>query len=276
MNSLAPPNLVKKPNTAGSLPVWRAKRSSDVPPVDAVEDLAGGGGQQSASAAAGGARADEHGGARRRARGAWADASAAPRTAAVGSRAHERRTAPGPDGGCAAGGASRAEYVAYHDEEWGRPVRDDRGAVRAAVPGGVPVRALVADDPAQARGVPGRFAGFEPEARGRVRRRGRGAADGRRGDRAQPGEDRRGDRQRAGGRRGRVERVAGELLWSFAPGDRPAPRTMADVPAVTPESTAMAKELKRRGFRFVGPTTAYALMQACGLVNDHLEGCLAR
>ena len=67
-----------------------------------------------------------------------------------------------------------------------------------------------------------------------------------------------------------------ELLWSFAPGERPAPRTMADVPAVTPESTAMAKELKRRGFRFVGPTTAYALMQACGLVNDHLDGCLAR
>ena len=67
-----------------------------------------------------------------------------------------------------------------------------------------------------------------------------------------------------------------ELLWSFAPAERPAPRTTADVPAVTPESTAMAKELKRRGFRFVGPTTAYALMQACGLVNDHLDGCLAR
>jgi DNA-3-methyladenine glycosylase I len=48
------------------------------------------------------------------------------------------------------------------------------------------------------------------------------------------------------------------------------------VPAVTPESTALAKELKRRGFRFVGPTTAYAGMQACGLVNDHLEGCCAR
>ena len=50
----------------------------------------------------------------------------------------------------------------------------------------------------------------------------------------------------------------------------------ADVPAVTPESTALAKALKRRGFRFVGPTTAYALMQACGLVDDHLEGCCAR
>jgi DNA-3-methyladenine glycosylase I len=69
-----------------------------------------------------------------------------------------------------------------------------------------------------------------------------------------------------------------ELLWSFAPDPaaRPAPAASADVPAVTSESTAMAKELKRRGFRFVGPTTAYALMQACGLVNDHLAGCRAR
>jgi DNA-3-methyladenine glycosylase I len=64
------------------------------------------------------------------------------------------------------------------------------------------------------------------------------------------------------------------LLWSFAPPPRPRPRTPADIPAVTPESTAMAKELKRRGFRFVGPTTAYAMMQACGLVDDHIEGCL--
>jgi DNA-3-methyladenine glycosylase I len=69
-----------------------------------------------------------------------------------------------------------------------------------------------------------------------------------------------------------------ELMWSFAPDPdtRPAPRSYADVPAVTPESTALAKELKRRGFRFVGPTTAYATMQACGLVNDHLDGCAAR
>jgi DNA-3-methyladenine glycosylase I len=65
-----------------------------------------------------------------------------------------------------------------------------------------------------------------------------------------------------------------ELLWSFVPDQRPeAPRTGAELPAATPESTGMAKELKRRGFRFVGPTTAYALMQAAGLVNDHLAGC---
>lgn len=64
-----------------------------------------------------------------------------------------------------------------------------------------------------------------------------------------------------------------ELLWSFAPEVRPRPVDVAHVPAVTPESTAMAKELKRRGFRFVGPTTAYALMQATGMVDDHTANC---
>jgi DNA-3-methyladenine glycosylase I len=64
------------------------------------------------------------------------------------------------------------------------------------------------------------------------------------------------------------------LVWSHAPEPRPRPRTPADIPALTPESTALAKELKKRGFRFVGPTTAYAMMQACGLVDDHIAGCL--
>jgi DNA-3-methyladenine glycosylase I len=64
-----------------------------------------------------------------------------------------------------------------------------------------------------------------------------------------------------------------ELLWSFAPPPRSRPATIADIPATTPESTAMARELKRRGFRFVGPTTAYALMQATGMVDDHLRTC---
>lgn len=65
----------------------------------------------------------------------------------------------------------------------------------------------------------------------------------------------------------------GELLWSFAPPTRPRPADISQVPAVTPESTAMAKELKRRGFKFVGPTTAYALMQATGMVDDHVASC---
>ena len=67
-----------------------------------------------------------------------------------------------------------------------------------------------------------------------------------------------------------------ELLWSFAPPARPRPKDLSDVPAVSPESTAMAKELKRRGFRFVGPTTAYALMQATGMVDDHLASCFVQ
>jgi DNA-3-methyladenine glycosylase I len=65
----------------------------------------------------------------------------------------------------------------------------------------------------------------------------------------------------------------GDLLWSFAPPPRPRPTDFSQVPAVTPESTAMAKELKRRGFKFVGPTTAYALMQATGMVDDHIASC---
>ena len=67
------------------------------------------------------------------------------------------------------------------------------------------------------------------------------------------------------------------VVWSHAPiGRRQAPRELGDLPPLTPESTALSKELKRRGFRFVGPTTAYAAMQACGVVNDHLARCWAR
>jgi DNA-3-methyladenine glycosylase I len=67
-----------------------------------------------------------------------------------------------------------------------------------------------------------------------------------------------------------------DVVWSHAPASPPVPRTRAEVPATTPESRALARELKRRGWRFVGPTTAYAFMEAMGLVDDHLEGCYAR
>ncbi|MEV1130838.1 DNA-3-methyladenine glycosylase I [Agromyces sp. NPDC049794] len=71
-----------------------------------------------------------------------------------------------------------------------------------------------------------------------------------------------------------LEEPLTELLWSFAPAPREtSPGSFAEVPAVTPESTAMSKELRKRGFRFVGPTTMYALMQAAGMVDDHLAGC---
>jgi DNA-3-methyladenine glycosylase I len=66
------------------------------------------------------------------------------------------------------------------------------------------------------------------------------------------------------------------VVWPFRPRRHRAPRSGADIPATTDESTALSKALKARGFRFVGPTTAYALMQACGLVNDHIAGCTVR
>jgi len=64
-----------------------------------------------------------------------------------------------------------------------------------------------------------------------------------------------------------------DLLWSFAPPPRPRPATIAEIPSHTPESRALARALKDRGFRFVGPTTAYALMQASGMVDDHVRTC---
>jgi len=67
-----------------------------------------------------------------------------------------------------------------------------------------------------------------------------------------------------------------DRVWKYATGQRSAPRTLADVPAVTPESKALAKDLRTAGFRFTGPVTAYATMQACGVVNDHLADCVCR
>lgn len=64
-----------------------------------------------------------------------------------------------------------------------------------------------------------------------------------------------------------------ELIWSYAPPEHRPPETMADIPAVTPESVALSKALKKLGLRFVGPTTMYALMQSAGLVDDHVRGC---
>jgi DNA-3-methyladenine glycosylase I len=64
-----------------------------------------------------------------------------------------------------------------------------------------------------------------------------------------------------------------EFLWSFAPAEHVRPETLADVRSTSPESTAMARDLKKRGLRFVGPTTAYALMQATGMVDDHVSTC---
>ncbi len=186
----------------------------------------------------------------------------------------------GPDGQLRCRWATAApEYVAYHDDEWGRPVRDDRGLYEKLMPRGLPVRPLLDHDPSQARGLPrapsrgSRSTAWPPSGRGDVKRllADAGIVRNRAKIEATIANARAAIELRDSGE------SLGELLWSFAPGgDRPAPRTFDDVPSTTDESKALARELKRRGFRFVGPTTAYALMQACGLVNDHLERCAVR
>jgi DNA-3-methyladenine glycosylase I len=193
------------------------------------------------------------------------------------SSPHPHGLVAGPDGRprCA-WAAATPDYVAYHDEEWGRPVRDERGLYEKlcleAFQSGLSWLTILR----KREGFRAAFAGFDPE---------RVAAFGD-ADVARLMADAAIVRNRAKIEasilNARATLALGgalpELLWSFAPdpGGRPAPAAPADVPAVTPESAAMAKELKRRGFRFVGPTTAYALMQACGLVNDHLAGCALR
>jgi DNA-3-methyladenine glycosylase I len=164
---------------------------------------------------------------------------------------------------------SAPEYVAYHDEEWGRPVRDDRGLFEKmsleAFQSGLSWITILR----KREGFRAAFAGFEIESV---------AAFGD-DDVARLMADAAIVRNRAkilatvANARAALEVPLAELIWSFAPPPRPRPRARADVPATTAESKALAKELKKRGFRFVGPTTAYALMQACGLVDDHIEGC---
>jgi DNA-3-methyladenine glycosylase I len=178
-------------------------------------------------------------------------------------------------------GASTPDYHAYHDEEWGRPVTKDRPAVREALPGRVPGRPLLDHHPAQAPGVPARVRPVRlPQGRALRRQAGGGSAAGR-GDRAAPRkiESTINNAQRAE----ELVREYGSLgafFWSFEPDPRSRPRRMTRAALLpltqSPESVRLSKELKRRGWTFVGPTTMYALMQAMGLVNDHVEGCAAR
>jgi DNA-3-methyladenine glycosylase I len=168
-------------------------------------------------------------------------------------------------------------YVAYHDEEWGRPVHDERGLLeRICLEGfqsGLSWLTILRkrDDFRRA------FAGFEPEglARFGVRDVERLLSD-----------------VSIIRHRGKIEaaianahatlalREAGtplpEIFWAHRPARHRSPRCHRDWQASTPESVALAKLLRKAGFRFVGPTTAYAAMQACGVVNDHLAACWVR
>jgi DNA-3-methyladenine glycosylase I len=169
-------------------------------------------------------------------------------------------------------GARSPEYVSYHDLEWGQAVRDDNALFEKvtleAFQSGLSWLTILRKRAA----FRAAFDGFDIE---RVARYGEADIDRLLAD---AGIVRNRAKIEAAVNNARAaEAIDGGLaglLWTFAPSPRRRRvRSLAQVPAATPESTAMAKELKRRGFRFVGPTTAYALMQATGMVDDHLAGC---
>ena len=174
-------------------------------------------------------------------------------------------------------GSTDPLYVAYHDEEWGRPVVDERGLYERFCLEGFQSGLSWLTILRKRESFRSAFAGFDPERVARFTER---------------------DVQRLLGdagivrHRGKIEatianargvlelRDAGtpleELVWSFAPDRYDAPQSAADWHAQTPESKELSKQLKAAGFRFVGPTTVWAAMQACGLVNDHLANCWVR
>jgi DNA-3-methyladenine glycosylase I len=187
----------------------------------------------------------------------------------------DRGATPGPDGRLRCPwGVSSAEYLRYHDDEWGCPVRDDRGIFeRLSLEGfqsGLSWLIILR----KRENFRAAFRGFDISAV------------------AEFGPD---DVNRliadAGivRNRAKIEAVIGNaraalklpdglgaLVWRYAAEPVPAPRTLDEIPASTPESKALSRELRRHGFSFTGPVTAYATLQACGIVNDHLAGCFRR
>lgn len=207
------------------------------------------------------------------------DAAAA--TVPAGNRARAT-TAAAPRASVVTGDDGRArcawsagdeEYRRYHDEEWGRPLRDDRALFEKlcleGFQAGLSWLTILRRRPA----FRAAFHDFDVE---RV-----AAMTDSDVERllADPAIIRHRGKIRAAIENARVtlglETSLSELLWSFAPKtrDRPRPESLADVLAITPESTAMSAEMRRRGYRFVGPTTMHALMQAAGMVDDHVRGC---
>jgi len=178
----------------------------------------------------------------------------------------------GPDGLARCPWAvSAADYRDYHDREWGRPVRDDDGLFERlsleAFQSGLSWLTILRKRPA----FRAAFRGFSIEAVARY-----GPADVER-LLSDPGIVRNRSKIEAtiANARAALDLPGGlaRLLWSYAPSPRPRPAASSEIPARTPESVALARELRRRGFRFVGPTTVYALMQATGMVDDHLADC---
>jgi DNA-3-methyladenine glycosylase I len=186
--------------------------------------------------------------------------------------------APGSDGRKRCWwGASNENYIAYHDREWGRPVTGDDAIYERitleAFQSGLSWLTILRKREA----FRSAFADFSIEAVA-----GFGKRDVKRllADATIVRNRAKIDAALTNARAAAALRKDGEslaeLVWSHRPSRQLAPHTIADLQPVTPESKALAKELKRRGFVFVGPTTLYAAMQACGVVNDHIAGCHVR
>jgi DNA-3-methyladenine glycosylase I len=167
------------------------------------------------------------------------------------------------------------EYVAYHDREWGRPVHDEVRLFEKLCLEGFQAGLSWLTILRKREGFRRAFAGFDPATVAAF-----GEAEVAR-LLADPGIVRSRAKVAAAVANARAmmamtDTTLDRLVWAYAPPARPAPGSLAELPASTPESAALAAELKRRGFRFVGPTTVYAMMQACGVVDDHLAGCFVR
>jgi DNA-3-methyladenine glycosylase I len=174
-------------------------------------------------------------------------------------------------------GVAAPDYVDYHDLEWGRPVTDDRGIYERltleAFQSGLSWLTILR----KRENFRAAFDGFEFE---RVAGYGERQVDRLLGDAGIVRNRAKVEAAITNARATVALAAQGEslaaLAWSYRPAGGRAPRGRGGLPSTTPESTALAKELKRRGFLFVGPTTAYALMQAVGIVNDHIAGCAVR
>ncbi|SNQ46841.1 DNA-3-methyladenine glycosylase 1 [Frankia canadensis] len=195
--------------------------------------------------------------------------------------ADERPAAPAADAGGAVLGAdgrarcpwglSAPEYIEYHDGEWGRPVRDTVGLFERltleAFQSGLSWLTILRKRPA----FRAAFADFDPAAVAAF-----GPADVERllADAGIVRNRRKIEATIANARAVlALDRPLPELIWAHQPPAAPRPVRLSDVAAMTPASVALAKSLRATGFVFIGPTTAYALMQACGLVDDHLADC---
>jgi DNA-3-methyladenine glycosylase I len=169
-------------------------------------------------------------------------------------------------------------YLAYHDEEWGRPVLDERGLLERFCLEGFQSGLSWLTILRKRENFRVAFAGFDAE---RIARFGKRDIERLLRDAGIVRHRGKIEAAIANARGTLALRAQGtpleELVWSHRPKRmRAAPKSMRDLPPTTPESAALSKDLKRAGFRFVGPTTVYAAMQACGVVNDHLAKCFVR